>query len=152
MLLLAFFGALALLLSSLSIQTAALQSRSSDFSLRQRAKREDWLSSAAHLVAGRLQRYPCLLPLLLVEWEGPEAPCITSDALEQLRRGTLPSPDTDAGSYTITGYSPVREPSVDLTLIGADLELEWQPKRGPVSLRRFRIALLPGPRLGGIQP
>ena len=68
-------AALVLLLSSLSLQTLALQGRRQMIGqLRQRAQ-EDQLASAAQQLLGTLrQDHPCLLERRLVEWSA--APCL----------------------------------------------------------------------------
>ncbi len=138
MLLLAFFGALVLLLSSLSIQTAALQARSSEFSLRKRRQQEDALASAAQLIAGRLAAFPCALGLSLPAWTADDA-CMGEEALQQLTTGTMPGPDADRGTYLLTDYAPQ---SNGIGVIdSAQLTVQWRPTNGRVSQRRFRVLL-----------
>lgn len=166
MLLLAFFGALVLLLSSLSVQTVALQSRSSEGLLWLRRQREDALFSAAQLVVGRLQQHRCLLELPLSDWTKPSAvaeQCSTASDRQALMQGQLPVPDDAAGRFKLVSFEPVyrvdaagEEPST--VLDGADLTLEWQPSRGGRDQRRFRLQLEPAadlaqpPLLRGLQP
>lgn len=140
-LLLAFCGALLLLLSSLSIQTAALQSRASDVALRRRNQRSDLLSSAAQLVAGRLVRHPCLLGLPWAQWGTTGVACITPAELRMLSSGTLPAEDSAAGRYVIKGYQLASEPLPVPGQAGADLDLQWLPQQGPAVQRRFRLDL-----------
>jgi len=165
-LLLAFFGALVLLLSSLSLQTLALQSRSSEGLLRLHRQREDALLSAAQLVVGRLQQHRCLLDLPLSDWTKPSAAaeqCSTASDRQGLMQGQLPVPDDVAGRFTVVGFEPVyrvdaagEDPST--VLEGADLTLEWQPSRGGRDQRRFRLQLEPAadllqpPLLRGLHP
>ena len=167
-LLLAFFGALVLLLSSLSIQTAALQSRTSEFTLRLRRQREDALFSAAQLVLAQLQQHRCVLTLPLADWPtSPQADCLSAVDRARLVAGQLPEPETDIGTYQLVGYEPAyrflpdpdnpAEPS-KAVLEGADLTLEWRSSRGGSDRRNFRVLLVPDadllqpPKLRGIQP
>lgn len=155
-----------LLLSSLSLQTVALQSRSSEGVLRLRRQRDDALFSAAQLVVGRLQQHRCLLELPLSDWTKPSAvaqQCSTSSDRQALLEGQLPPPDDAAGRFMLVGFEPAyrvdaagAEPST--VLDGADLTLEWKPSRGGSDQRRFRLQLesaadvLQPPLLRGLQP
>ncbi len=161
-LLLAFFGALVLLLSSLSIQAAVLQARSSEFTLQRRRQQEDALASAAQLIAARLAAFPCALWLPSKMWRATvasEPPCIPADALARLERGTLPAPDEAAGEFVLLGYEPVAN-GVGV-IDTAQLSVQWRPARGRVSQRRFRVELalasssdgaLIQPQLVGVRP
>lgn len=154
MLLLAFFGALVLLLSSLSIQTAALQARSSEFSLRRRRQQEDALASAAQLVASRLAAFPCALGLSLRAWIADDT-CMSKEVLQRLSTGTMPGPDAERGTYLLTDYSPQSNGSG--VIDGALLTVRWTPTRGRVSQRRFRVLLAAtgsdgSLRLQGVRP
>lgn len=147
-LLLALFGGLVLLLSSLSVQTTALQSRASDHRLVLRRHQEDALFSAAQLVAQRLQRHRCLLTLPLAQWTGPAAAsCSTPTERLALQAGELPGADGASGRFLLVNY----------TLPG-DLELEWRPAAGGAVRRRIRLALLAAsdpqapPLLRGLRP
>ncbi len=144
-LLLALLGGLALLLSSLSVQTAALQSRASEQRLVLRRQHEDALFSAAQLVAGQL-RQRCLLALPATQAEpAGQVPCIAAAAqeeveLQQGRKQPLPGADADAGGYRLVDYHPA-DPH-DPQQPGGDLELEWQPAGGGTVRRRLRLELL----------
>ncbi|MEB3261651.1 MAG: hypothetical protein VKK94_01680 [Cyanobacteriota bacterium] len=152
-LLLALVGGLLLLLSGLSLQTLALQSRASEQLLSRRRQQQDWLASAAQLVAAQLQRHPCLIALPLQAWSQAPSACITPAELEQLASGRLPEPDQQAGSYAITAYTPpapqASEPAA------AQLDLLWQPpqepQQGPQRRQRFQLLLADG-ALRGIRP
>lgn len=168
MLLLAFFGALVLLLSSLSIQTAALQSRGSEFTLRLRRQREDALFSAAQLVLAQLQQHRCVLTLPLAEWStSGQADCLSAADRAQLVSGQLPAPDADLGTYQVLRYDPAYRfvsgasgaaQPLQAELTGADLTLEWRSSKGGRDRRSFRVLLVRGtdllapPQLRGIQP
>lgn len=140
MLLLAVFGGLVLLLSSLSIQTAALQARSSEFSLLRRRQQDDALASAAQLLMGRLAAVPCTLALSRSDWTKDlgSPPCISTATLAQLEGGTLPGPDAARGRFLLTDYAPQRHDNV---IEGAQLTVRWMPAKGRVSQRRFRVLL-----------
>ena len=166
-LLLAFFGALVLLLSSLSLQTVALQTRRSEGGFGERRQREDALFSAAQLVVGRLQAHRCLLTLSLKTWaEAADHECSRASDRKTLLEGTLPAPDADRGRYVLLGYEPDYHPlPVDpvsgqpgAVLEGADLTLEWRASSGGRVQRSFRLLLEPAadalqpPLLRRIQP
>lgn len=147
-LLLGFFGGLVLLLSSLSIQTAALQARSSEFNLQRRRQQDDALASAAQVLVGRLAAVPCALGLPLASWttvvEAPAAapppppPCMVEEALKQLSSGTLPAPDAELGTFLLADYAPQRHGN---GIDGAQLTVRWTPAKGQVSQRRFQVLL-----------
>lgn len=140
-LLLGFFGGLVLLLSSLSIQTAALQARSSEFSLQRRRQQDDALASAAQVLVGRLAAVPCALGLPLASWTvvvNASTPCISTATLTQLSSGTLPDPDAELGTFLLTDYAPQRHGN---GIDGAQLTVRWTPAKGRVSQRRFQVLL-----------
>lgn len=156
-LLLALFGGLVLLLSSLSVQTTALQSRASDHRLVLRRHQEDALFSAAQLVAQRLQRHRCLLTLPLAQWAGPAAAaCSTPTERLALQAGELPGADGASGRFLLVNYT-LPDPPEPLAP-GGDLELEWRPAAGGAVRRRIRLALLAAsdpqapPLLRGLRP
>lgn len=155
-LLFALIGALLLLLSSLSIQTAVLQSRASEANLGRRAQRSDQLSSAAQLVAGALQRHRCLLVLSLAQWASQGQACITPDQLMALLSGSLPGDDAAAGLYQIQNYEVIEQPPAGVVVAG-NLDLRWQPRQGAALQRRFRLDLKAAagqslPMLAGVRP
>lgn len=98
-----------LLLSSLSLQTAALQARRQlQLELQQR-QQQDLLTSAAHHLLGRLKRrHPCLLALPAADWAA--AACLAGQAPEALRSGQL-----GEHGYTLLSFEP--------TASGAELRL-----------------------------
>lgn len=159
MLLLGLVGGLVLLLSSLSIQTAALQARSSEFNLQRRRQQQDALASAAQLLIGRLAAVPCTLGLSRSDWTvvpnaSASAPCISTATLAQLEGGTLPSPDAALGRFLLTDYTPQRHADV---IDAAQLTVQWTPAKGRVSQRRFQVLLAAtGPdgalQLQGVRP
>ncbi|MEB3308421.1 MAG: hypothetical protein VKK98_09780 [Cyanobacteriota bacterium] len=149
LLLMALIGGLMLLLSGLSLQTLALQSRASEQQLAQRRRQQDWLASVAQLVAARLQQHPCLIELPQQNWNQAPSTCITPAQLEQLSSGRLPEPDHQAGRYAISGYTPP-QPQANQPQ-GAQLDLLWQPQRGPERRQRFRLLVAEG-SLQGIRP
>lgn len=156
-LLFALLGALLLLLSSLSIHTAVLQSRASEASLGQRAQRYDQLSSAAQVVAGALQRHRCLLVLSLAQWASQGLACITPDQLMALLSGSLPGVDAAAGRYQIQGYEVIEQPLPSGVALAGNLDLRWQPQQGAALQRRFRLDLIAAagqslPMLAGVRP
>ncbi len=148
-LLMALVGGLMLLLSGLSLQTLALQSRASEQLLVRRRQQQDGLASAAQLVAARLQRHPCLIALPRQAWNQAPSGCITPLELEELAGGRLPEPDQQAGRYAISGYTPP-DPQANPPQ-AAQLDLLWQPQRGPERRQRFRLLLAEG-SLRGIRP
>ena len=142
-LLLGFCGGLVLLLSSLSIQTAVLQARSSAFSLLRRRQQDDALASAAQLLIGRLAAVPCTLGLSRSDWTvvsstSGSAPCISAAMQAQLEGGTLPGPDAADGRFLLTDYTLQRYGNV---IDGAQLTVQWMPARGRMIQRRFRVLL-----------
>ncbi len=147
--LMALVGGLLLLLSGLSLQTLALQSRASEQLLERRRQQQDGLASAAQLVAARLQRHPCLIALPRQAWNQAPSGCITPLELEELAGGRLPEPDQQAGRYAISGYTPP-DPQANPPQ-AAQLDLLWQPQRGPERRQRFRLLLAEG-SLRGIRP
>lgn len=156
-LLFALIGALLLLLSSLSIQTAVLQSRASESSLGQRAQRYDQLSSAAQVVAGALQRHRCLLVLSLAQWASQGQACITPGQLKALLSGGLPGEDAAAGFYQVQNYEVIEQPPPFSVVVAGNLDLRWQPRQGPALQRRFRLDLKTAagqslPMLAGVRP
>lgn len=141
--LLGFFGGLVLLLSSLSIQTAVLQARSSEFSLLRRRQQDDALASAAQLLIGRLAAVPCTLGLPRSDWTvvsnpSGSAPCISTAMQAQLEGGTLPGPDAARGRFLLTDYTLQRYGN---GIDGAQLTVQWMPARGRMIQRRFRVLL-----------
>lgn len=156
-LLFALIAALLLLLSSLSIQTAVLQSRASEASLGQRAQRYDQLSSAAQVVAGALQRHRCLLVLSLAQWASQGQACITPDQLMALLSGSLPGEDAAAGLYQVQNYEVIEQPPPSSVVEAGNLDLRWQPRQGAALQRRFRLDLKAAegqslPKLAGVWP
>ncbi len=139
-----------LLLSSLSIQSAVLQSRSSEFTLRRRRQQEDALASAAQLIAARLAAYPCALLLPSRLWSdvppAPLQPCTSAVTLQQIGAGVLPGPDAERGQFQLSSYEPLT--SSTGVIEAADLTVQWMPARGRVSQRRFRVMLAAIPNAG----
>ena len=145
-LLLAMLGGLALLLSSLSVQTTALQSRASEQRLLLRRQHDDALVSASQLVAGQLRRHSCLLPLPLSQWSGAGAAvCSTAAARQSLIEGRLPAADAAAGRFRVVDYKPAadsQKPGADSQQAhwpGGELEVEWLPAAGGAVRRRIRL-------------
>jgi len=145
-LLLAMLGGLALLLSSLSVQTTALQSRASMQRLVLRRQQEDALVSATQLVAGQLRQRSCLLPLPLSQWSGAgAAACGTAATRQSLIEGSLPGADAAAGKFRVVDYQPVAPPqkpdgdSQQAPWLAGELEVEWLPAAGGAVRRRIRL-------------
>lgn len=125
-------GALVLLLSALSLQTAVLQGRRLQISERARLQADDLLASAAHRLAAQLLgSHRCLLPLDSTAWQ----PQILSTA--------CPS-----------GLDPTLLTSTELDGQRVQL-LHWQPSAGGGELslglgayqRRYQLSLAPAPGL-----
>lgn len=129
-----------LLLSSLSLQTAALQGRRRDASQFQRRAAQDGLASAAQVVAGQLQQdYPCLVSTALREWDARNT-CNPGGNLDELTKGTLSGSDEGlSGIYTVENYQIVGDK--------AALDLLWQPSqaRARSTRQRFWLTLSPPP-------
>lgn len=148
---LALFGALVLLLSSLSLQSLALQSRSNEGVGRLRRQREDALFSAAQLLVGRLQQHRCLLALPLSDWTRPSPAaeqCSTAGERQALLEGALPAPDGAAGRFSLVDVAPAHRMDAAAAaptdgLEGVDLTLQWRPSGGGREQRRFRLRLEP---------
>jgi len=133
---LALGASLVLLLSSLSLQTAALQSMvHSGTALRQR-QAEDRLASAAHQLVGELSgTYGCLLALPLAAWAQQGGACSDQASQERLRRNAvLGSP------YRLVAWAPSGLDRMDL-LLELDAVERQPPRRG-----RFSVRLLEGGR------
>ena len=138
MLPLALSASLVLLLSSLSVQTAALQSRKRDASQFRRRAAQDGLASAAHVVTGQLQQtYPCLLTTALSQWSRRNT-CHPGGNPDALTTGTLTgSSEALGGTYTLENYRTIGDQVA--------LDLHWQPARaqGRGMRQRFWLTLQP---------
>lgn len=102
-------AALALVLSSLTLQTATLQARRQLLIQVQQRQQQDRLASAAQHLVGRLQlQYPCLLERPETLWDG--ADCLAGKDAQALRQGQV-----GEHSYQLLSYQP--------TVNGAELRL-----------------------------
>lgn len=127
---LSFGASLVLLLSGLSVQTAALQARARQEADLRRDRAEDALASAAQQVAAQLSGpYACLLDLPLERWSGQT--CAPGGSAAALKRGTV------AGlPYRVLAWRPAAaaEP--------AEVVLQLAGEQGALGLqRRFAMSL-----------
>ncbi len=125
-----FAASLVLLLSGLSVQSAALQARARQEADLRRDRAEDALASAAQQVAAQLSGpYACLLHLPLERWSGQT--CAKGGSAAALKSGTM------AGlPYRVLAWRPAAaaEP--------AQLLLQLAGDRGALGLqRRFALSL-----------
>ena len=135
-------AAVLLLLSSLSLQTLALQHRS-QLLLSERLRRaEDGLSSAAHDLVGTLNDdHGCLLPLPLGAWSGADPACTApADLLADRRLDEPPltyrlvgwQPSADGASAELVlelpaaGREPRRQAAFELQLVPDGAMPSWQ--------------------------
>ncbi len=130
---LSFGTALVLLLSSLSVQTAALQgSALAAAELRQR-QLDDALASAAQQVAARLSgAYACLLPLLSTAWIQPVPGCAPELDPAPLLRGTVGS-----SGYRLVSWRPAGSAGAGMP---GELRLELVPE---ATERLYAVAVAP---------
>ncbi len=136
---LALGASLVLMLSSLSLQTSALQSMvQSGTALRQR-QAEDRLASAAHQLVGELSgTYGCLLALPLAAWPQQGGVCSDQASQGRLRRNAVLG-----SSYRLLAWAPSGLDRMDLVL-ELDAVERQPPRRG-----RFSVRLLEGGHRAG---
>jgi hypothetical protein len=137
--------ALLLLLSSLSLQTLALQSHALAAASERLRRVEDDLASAAHDLVGELnQGHRCLLGEPLSSWDPLAADCPAPEWLTGPR--SLASPPVD---YRLIAWTPA--PSGTGTGTDAELVLERAAAAGqPARRAAFAVRRAPGGS-GGVQ-
>ena len=129
---LAISASLLLLLGSLSVQSAALQSRLSQAAREELRQQEDAMISAAQrLVAALNQSHPCLLPLPLASW--PEQGRSCADPLQQdaVQRGL-----GEGRAWRLLDWQPRSD--------SAELLLELEPSAPAGRARRAALSVLLG--------
>jgi hypothetical protein len=135
---LSFGAALVLMLSSLSVQTAALQGTTLTAAELRSRQLEDSLASAAEQVAGQLSgRHACLLRLAFTAW--PASGCGTGAEAVLLSNGTVgevayritswqPAPGTAGGAAAPTGPGVLR-----LELVAQGTQRQYALALAPVT-------------------
>lgn len=135
---LSFGAALVLMLSSLSVQTAALQGATQAAAELRSRQLEDTLASAAQQVAGQLSGlHACLLALPLAAW--PASGCGVGAEAATLRDGTVgeaayritawqPAPGTEGGGAVPTGPGVLR-----LELVAEGAQRQYALALAPVT-------------------
>jgi hypothetical protein len=128
---LAVGGALVLLLSSLSLQTLALQSRAQAGANERLRRAEDDLASAAHHLVGDLNEgHPCLLSEPIGAWSPEAAACPAPAALSEER-----SVGDPAVSYRLIDWQPVAAGTVAELVLELPAQMREPARRGAFAVR-----------------
>jgi hypothetical protein len=118
------------LLGSLSVQSAALQSRLDQAGRLGLRHQEDSLAAAAPQLVGRLNRlHPCLLPLPMADWSMEGLGCVAPHQVEALKQGLH-----DDGAWRLLDWHPGQGSAVAL--------LELVPASQRLRPRRARFAVV----------
>jgi hypothetical protein len=139
-------ASLVLLLSGLSVQTAALQARARLEADLRRAQADDALASAAQQLADQLSGpFACLLPLPSVQWA--QQVCAEGRSGAALLAGTV------AGhAYQVVAWTPAATTTATTTAEPAQLLLQLVVERGGRGVqRRFAVSLAEQPGLAPIR-
>jgi hypothetical protein len=134
--------ALLLLLSSLSLQTLALQSHALAAASERLRRVEDDLASAAHDLVGELNEgHRCLLGAPLAEWDPLATECPAPEHLTGAR--SLATPPVD---YRLIAWTPAEAGT------SAELVLERAAAAGqPARRAAFAVGLASGGSAGALQ-
>jgi hypothetical protein len=127
---LAISASLLLLLGSLSVQSAALQSRLSLVTREELRQQEDRMISVGRELVGGLNRsHPCLVGLPLASWPKEGSSCATPQALEAVQRGVW-----EGLAWRLVDWQPQPD--------AAELVLELDPASSTRAPRRAALAVL----------
>ena len=130
MLPLAISASLLLLLGSLSVQSAALQSRLAQVTREEVHQQEDRMVSVGQELVGALNRaHPCLLMLPLASWPREGRSCAASQDLEAMQRGVW-----GGQAWRLLDWQPQHE--------AAELVLELDPVSSGKPPRRAALVVL----------
>lgn len=129
MLPLAISASLLLLLGSLSVQSAALQSRLSQVTREELRQQEDRMISVGQQLVGTLNAsHPCLLPLPLARWPQEGASCATPREVESVQRGLW-----EGHPWQLVDWQPQPD--------GAEVVLELDPATSARAPRRAALVV-----------